>query len=336
MATPTYNDIIRKLTLGFGNLFKDIQILRYNTDGTEAERFLVPIQYASKEKYVARLQGDPNLDRKIQVSLPSMSFEMNGITYDATRKQNTNVKNFVQNGSVINSQYNPVPYNLDFSLSIYVRNSEDGNQIIERILPYFTPDYTIKINLVPTMGVISDVPIVLNNVSYDNEYEGNFGSDTRIIIWTLNFTVKGSFYGNVSESGIIYHTITNIYNDITAEDQIQFNLTQTGVGEYQAGEIVYQGYSIGSATATAQVVSSDSLNNTITLQNINGNFVSSIPLIGMVTGTSNYYSSYNFITMKFAEIDSYANVSMDGTYVTMDQNATFDNSNTITTIITEY
>ena len=153
-----FNNILRKITVGFGNLFNQIQMARYDENGNEVERFFIPIQYAGKEKYVARLQGDPNLDRKVQVSLPAFSFCMSGLTYDSTRKQNTNIKKYVQTSSGVSSQYNPVPYNFDFNLYIYVRNIEDGTQIIEHILPFFTPDYTIKLNLIPEMGVSKDIP----------------------------------------------------------------------------------------------------------------------------------------------------------------------------------
>ena len=156
MANVFYNRVIRKLVVGFGNLFNNITLVRYNPDESEAERFLVPIAYAQKELYVQRLQGDPNLDKKVQLTLPRMSFEMTGFKYDASRKQNTNIKNFAQNGSSFSTQYNPVPYDFDFSLNIYVRNIEDGTQMIEHILPYFTPDYTIKLNLIPEMGIKRD------------------------------------------------------------------------------------------------------------------------------------------------------------------------------------
>ena len=142
MANPTYNRIIRKLVVGFGNLFNDITLVRYNPDNSEAERMLIPIAYAAKEDYVLRLQSDYNLEKKVQLTLPRLSFEMTGMTYDASRKQNTNIKNFAQTPSGIQSQYNPVPYDFDFSLYLYVRNIEDGTQVIEHILPFFTPDYT--------------------------------------------------------------------------------------------------------------------------------------------------------------------------------------------------
>ena len=206
----SYNHIIRKLTIGFGDLFSKITLVRYNPDLTEAERFIVPIAYAPKELYVARLEGDANLDKKVQMTLPRMSFEMNGLTYDATRKQNTNVKNFANTTAGVLAQYNPVPYNFDFNLYVYVRNIEDGTQIIEHILPFFTPDYTIKINLIPEMGIVKEIPVVLNSSSYDITYEGPRDSDTRTIIWTLNFTVKGFIFGASSSAGLIKESIASI------------------------------------------------------------------------------------------------------------------------------
>ena len=302
MSTPLYNNVIRKIAVGFGNLFNNIQVVRYNPDGSEEQRFLCPIEYASKEKYVARLQGDPNLDRKVQVSLPALSFEMTGMTYDASRKQITNIKNFAANSGAVSSQYNPVPYNFDFNLYAYVRTEEDGNQIIERVLPFFAPDYTIKVNMVPEMGIVNDIPIVLNSVNYENDYEGGFQSDVRTIIWTLNFTVKGFVYGNMSSAGLITHTITNIYKEITTQDSVTFT-TSNGIGSYQQGEIVYQGYSQGTAVATGMVVQVNSLSNQITLTNINGNFVSSMPIIGTASGASHYYSAVNVVPTKYAKID---------------------------------
>jgi hypothetical protein len=207
-----YSKIIRKITTGFSELFSNITLIRYNPDDTEQERFLVPIAHATKELYVMRLQADPDLDKMIQMTLPRLSFEMNGMTYDASRKQNTNIKNFAQTENGAISQYMQVPYNMDFSLYLYVRNIEDGTQIIEHILPYFTPDYTIKINLIPEMGVVKEVPIILNSTEYEINYEGDRDHDTRMIIWTLNFTAKAFLFRDFTETGLIKDTTTNIYN----------------------------------------------------------------------------------------------------------------------------
>ena len=301
MANIFYNRIIRKLVVGFGNLFNEITMVRYNTDLSEAERFIVPIAYAAKEHYVLRLEEDYNLDKKVQMTLPRLSFEMTGLQYDASRKQNTNIKNYAAstNNTVV-AQYNPVPYNFDFNLYLYVRNIEDGTQVIEHILPYFTPDYTIKLNLVPEMGMVKEIPIILNNVTQDVQYEGNRSSDPRLVIWTLNFTVKGFIFGPVSSAGLIKTSITNILNDITAEDVVIFNMGNTGIGSYQIGEGVYQGYSSGTATATARVLSWS--NSKLHLTAINGNFVSSQPIYGMVTNANYNFTSYQVAPSVLSEI----------------------------------
>ena len=319
MANTTYNRIVRKLVVGFGNLFNDITLVRYNPDESEAQRFIVPIAYAAKELYVQRLQGDYNLDKKTQMTLPRMSFEMNGLTYDASRKQNTNFKSFAQTNNGVVSQYNPVPYNFDFDLCVYVRNIEDGTQIIEHILPYFTPDYTIKLNIVPEMGVVKEIPVVLNSVTSEVSYEGPRDTDPRMIVWTLNFTVKGYVFGQISTAGLIKTSITNILNDITAADSVVFTMGNTGVGTYQDGEIVYQGYSVKSATATAKVVLWS--NNLLTLTNINGNFVSSQPVIGVSTSANYLFTSYQLQPMNYAQIvitpnPSNANANTLYTYTT--------------------
>lgn len=322
MTTPTYNRIIRKMVVAFGKLFDDITLVRYNPDLSEAERFLVPIVYATKEKYVKRLEDDPNLDKKIQVALPRMSFEMNGLAYDSSRKLNTNIKNFArQANAAVVSQYNPVPYNFDFNLYIYVRNIEDGTQILEHIMPFFAPDYTLKLNLIPEMGVVKEVPIVMNSAVSEIDYEGGADSETRMIIWTLNFTVKGYIFGGISSAGLIRTSITNILSNISESDTFVFNMTP-GLGTYQVGETVYQGYSAGTATATAKVILW--ANNELHLTNINGNFVSSQPIIGLVSNSNYTFNSYASQSTQFKNMakivvtpnPSNANANSQYTYTT--------------------
>ena len=300
MSTPTYNRVIRKLIVGFGDLFNNITLVRYNLDLTEEERFLVPIAYAPKELYVQRLQGDPDLNKKVQMTLPRMSYEMTGFSYDASRKQNTNIKNYANNLA----QYNPVPYNFDFNLYLYVRNIEDGTQVIEHILPFFTPDYTIKLNLIPEMGISKDIPIVLNTTSQDIQYEGPREGDPRLVMWTLNFTVKGFIFGSTSTFSYITSSITNIYNEISPDNQIQFQLSSSGgFGNYQIGEIIYQGFSLGTSIATGKVTYWDPINNILTVTNINGNFVSNKAIIGATTNSNYLFISYqNFTPQEYASI----------------------------------
>ena len=167
-----------------------------------------------------------------------MSFEMAGLSYDSSRKQNTNIKNFAGTPpSGVIAQYNPVPYNFDFNLYIYVRNIEDGTQIIEHILPFFTPDYTIKLNLIPEMGIIKEIPVILNSTSHEITYEGGRENETRMIIWTLNFTVKGFVFGKTTETGVINRAFVSVYNLITDSDVVEFYLNlNSGFGTYKVGD----------------------------------------------------------------------------------------------------
>lgn len=211
-----YNRTIRKVVVAFGTLFNDIVLVRYNKAGTrEYERIKVPLSYGAKEKYITRLTQDPELTKSIATALPRMSFDMTGLSFDQSRKQNSLVRNFSANTSTgkLNTQFAPIPYNFDFSLSIYVRNQEDGTQILEQILPFFSPDFTVTVDFVPNMDQKYDMPVILNSVSPEVDYEGDFLS-TRMIVWTLDFTVKGHIFPPVNTSGaIIKQANTNIYID---------------------------------------------------------------------------------------------------------------------------
>ena len=295
MANPQYNRIIRKLITGFGNLFNTITLVRYNPDESEQERIIVPIAYAQKEKYVQRLEGDPNLDKKVHMTLPRMSYEMTGLKYDETRKQNTNFKNFVNTPGGVLSQYNPVPYNFDFNLYIYVRNIEDGSQIIEYILPYFTPDYTIKLNLIPEMAQVKEIPIVLNSTEHEIQYEGARDSDPRMVIWTLNFTVKGYVFGATTTSGLITKSITNILTNTEDGTNVKFLMNAGGTGQYKLGEIVYQGYTLGTALATATVVNWSNTTNVLQVSDISGNFLTGQTIIGTGSNAKWVFDNYSIV-----------------------------------------
>jgi hypothetical protein len=335
MAAIQYNRIIRKLVVAFGNLFNDIKIAKWNPDGSEAERFLIPIAYATKERYVMRLEDDYTLDKKVQITLPRFSFEMAGMRYDSTRKQNTNVKNFAQTNNGVMSQYNPVPYDFDFKLYLYVRNIEDATQVLEHIIPYFTPDYTMKLNLVPEMGIVKEVPVILNTADHEIIYEGDRNQETRMIIWTLDFTVKGFIFGKTSgPANLIQHAIVSLYDMVTPEDAVDFYIDpNSGAGNYKIGETVYQGYSYQTATATGTVVAWT--NNTLTLKNINGNFVSSSPIYNINNLASYSFTSYNVLPYKYAQIDAYANIDASDTAATVDTTIPVDNTDKITTTIKE-
>jgi hypothetical protein len=203
---------------------------------------------------------------------------------------------------------------------LYVRNIEDGTQIIEHILPYFTPDYTIKLNLIPEMGIVKEVPIILNSATHETTYEGPRDTDPRMIIWTLNFTVKGFMFGQTTQIGLITTSITNILSGIDSTSSVVFNMNvSSGVGTYQQGETIYQGYSHGTATASAKVVLWT--NNQLTLTNIQGNFVSSQPIYGLTTNANYVFTSYQTNNSTMAQIvvkpnPANANANSNYTYTT--------------------
>ena len=209
--------LIRKYVIVFGSMFNDLTIQRYN-GATRVQTLAVPIAYGPKQKFLVRLETDPNLDREIAISLPRLGFELTGISYDPVRKLNSTQKNsyVFSDKTLLKTQYTPVPYNIDFTLSIMVKNADDGTQILEQILPYFKPEWNIAVNLVPEMNISMDIPTVLNGVSLDDAYDGDFMS-RRVLMWDLNFTMKGYLYGPISNSGVITRTQVDLYAN-TASD----------------------------------------------------------------------------------------------------------------------
>lgn len=237
-----YNRTIRKIVVAFGTMFNDIYLVRYTKDGlTAKEKFKVPLNYGAKEKFITRLTTDPTLTKSIATTVPRMSFEMTSMSYDSTRKQVSTLQNFAANqDGTLNKQYAPIPYNYDFTLSIYVRNTEDGTQILEQILPFFTPDFTVTVNFIREMGKPYDLPIILNDVANETSYEGDLMS-TRLIIWTLTFTAKSFIFPPVKQihSGLIEQTETNIYEESSSTSLQKVGLdTANGSGNFITGEVL--------------------------------------------------------------------------------------------------
>lgn len=194
---------LKKYVIFFGTLFNNIWINRYDNSGNLAQNFKVPLNYGPREKFLARAQGNPELDRQIAMQLPRMSFEITNIFYDSTRKLSTINRVAVPDPADPGNkmyQYSPVPINIVFQLSIMVKNAEDGTYIIEQILPYFTPEWTASLNLNPDLGLKYDVPVVLDSVQNEDTYEGDF-VNRRALIWTLTFTMKGVLFGPTKGTG---------------------------------------------------------------------------------------------------------------------------------------
>ena len=205
LGSTFYHQTIRKYVAAFGTLFNDINIERKNSSGAVVERVKVPLAYGPRQKWILALSDTTDQRRVLAARLPRIGFSLTGVSYDSVRKLNTVIRNVAANtastGSVL-SQYNPVPYNFDFELFILVNNAEDGTQILEQILPYFTPEFTVTINTIPDMGIKADVPIVLNSASQSDEYEGELAT-RRTIIWTLSFLMKGFVYPDVKSGTLI-------------------------------------------------------------------------------------------------------------------------------------
>jgi hypothetical protein len=227
-----YHGIIRKCIVGFGTLFSDIYIDRKQGDsvtGTTIQRLQIPLAYAPKEKWLVRIEQDPTLENHTYVSLPRMSFEIIGYAYDPSRKVNRmqQIKCGDATGSV-STMYTPVPYNIDLSLYILTKTQEDGLQIVEQILPTFTPEYTLTINAVPDMNVKLDVPIILNSVAVSDEYDGDFQT-RRFVTHTLNFQMKVNLFGPISGRNVIDTVGVNIGQN---EDFSNPNRIYTAEGDF--------------------------------------------------------------------------------------------------------
>ena len=201
-----YNQSTRNVVVAFGTLFNNIQLTKKDGSGNVIQTMKVPLAYGPKQKWLARLTEDPNLSKKVAVTLPRIGFEISGISYDSTRKQNKIIKvKKVADGTdkeQVKSGFMPVPYNVEFELFIMSKSSDDALQIVEQILPYFQPEYTVTLRESPDLDIIRDVPIVLNSISYEDDYEGDFTS-RRSIIYTLSFTAKYYLYGPVSSQNVI-------------------------------------------------------------------------------------------------------------------------------------
>ena len=218
LGTQFYHETMRKIVVSFGTLFNNIQIVRKNSAGTIVQSMKVPLAYGPQQKFLARLNADPSLASKVAVTLPRLGFEMTGITYDPTRKLNRvqkfrKVKTSANDADKLDTQYMPVPYNINFTLYAMAKNSDDALQIVEQILPYFQPDYTLTINDMADMGIKRDVPIILNDVSYEDNYQGDF-TERRAIIYTLAFTSKFYLYGPVTSSSVIKTVQVDQYTDM--------------------------------------------------------------------------------------------------------------------------
>ena len=200
-GTHFYNEGLRKLTIAFGQLFNNIIIQNTSSTGAVTRRIRVPLAYAPKEKFIVRLEQQANLqdDREVAVTLPRLGFEITGLQYDASRKINKVQKTIRvksnEDGKVQNFNYAPVPYNINFSLYSFTATAENGLQIIEQILPFFSPSYTLSVKGLEGPESVTDIPISLNSLDNEDSYQGGIKDSRRTIIYTLSFGIKVKFAG---------------------------------------------------------------------------------------------------------------------------------------------
>ena len=223
-GTYFYHQISRKMVVAFGSLFNTIEVRRTDSSDAVTEVIKIPLSYGPKDKMLTRISSDPNLNPKVALTVPRMGFELLSMTYDSVRKLNTLNRNVKKGTTGLKKQFNPVPYNWEFSLYIFVKNAEDGTQVLEQILPFFTPEFTVTMNLVSSMEEVRDIPLVLNSVTSEDTYEGDFAT-RRSIIWTLSFTMKGFLYPDISDNAKVIETVavdTHLMSKASVVDPVYF------------------------------------------------------------------------------------------------------------------
>ena len=227
-----YHEIVRKTIIAFGTLFNDIHIRHQDGDGNDVSDMKVPLAYGPSQKFLARLTQQADLNKPVQINMPRMSFEMTSIQYDSTRKSSL-VQTFktCDDGSKVKKVFMPVPYNIGFELNILSKLNDDSLQILEQILPYFQPHFNLTVDLVQSIGEKRDIPIVLESVNFQDDYEGNFDT-RRALIHTLQFTAKTYLFGPIADSsdGLIRKVQVDMYSSTdrtTAKREMRYTVTPT-------------------------------------------------------------------------------------------------------------
>ena len=244
LGTYFYHEIIRKTVIAFGTLFNEVHIRHQDATGKDISDIKVPISYGPKQKFLARIQQQPDLNKAVQISLPRMSFEVNNIQYDPSRKAGITQTFKAQEGAKLKKVFMPVPYNLGFELNILTKLQDDSMQILEQILPFFQPGFTLTIDLAKSIGEKRDVPMVLDSITFTDDYEGNFET-RRALIYTLNFTAKTYMFGPIADSteGLIRKVQVDYYSDSnpqTAKREQRYTVKATAKKDYNEDTVIDQ------------------------------------------------------------------------------------------------
>jgi len=238
LGTYFYHEILRKTVISFGTVFNDIHIRHKKGSGGEISDMRVPLAYGPMQKFLARLEQQADLNKAVQITLPRMSFETTNIAYDPTRKAGITQTFKASDGNKLRKVYMPVPYNIGFELNVLTKLNDDALQIVEQILPYFQPSFNLTIDLVNVIGEKRDCPIVLDNISFSDDYEGDFAS-RRALIYTLNFTAKTYLFGPIADTseGLIKKVQVDYHSTIDTENarrELRYSATPKALKDYDS------------------------------------------------------------------------------------------------------
>lgn len=256
-----YHEILRKTIITFGTLFNNIEIKHTNSSDSTIEIIKVPLAYGPTQKFLARLEQSPNLSKGTQISLPRMSFEFTGLQYDASRKVTTTQTFITTNPNdktEVKKAYMPVPYNMAFELTIYTKLNDDMLQIVEQILPYFQPSFNLTVDLAESIGEKRDIPVVIENISMQDDYEGDF-TTRRSLYYTIRFTAKTYIFGPVA-SGVSKDLIKKVQIGYIAGDttntptrDITYSVVPRAIKNYTGDAITTLSQDIGTTSKYIEV-----------------------------------------------------------------------------------
>jgi hypothetical protein len=242
LGTYFYHEIIRKTVISFGTLFNDIYVRHEDAAGNDISEIKVPVAYGPRQKFLARIQQQPELNKATQITLPRMAFEMTSISYDSTRKSGITQTFKAKDGDKMKKVFMPVPYNIGFELNILTKLQDDGLQIIEQILPFFQPGFNLSVDLVKSIGEKRDIPMILQSISQQDDYEGDFAT-RRALIYTLQFTAKTFMFGPIADTpdGLIRKVQLDYYSDTdtrTAKRVQRYSVKATAKKDYNDDGLV--------------------------------------------------------------------------------------------------
>lgn len=242
LGTYYYHEVLRKTIIAFGTLFNDIHIKHSDSQGNVLDDMRVPLAYGPSQKFLSRIEQQADLNKPVQITLPRMSFEHNSIQYDPTRKSSVTQTFKAVDGNNVKKVFMPVPYDIGFELNILTKLNDDALQIVEQILPYFQPSFTVTLDLVDSIGEKRDIPIILDQISFQDDYEGDF-STRRALIYTLQFTAKTYLFGPVADSvdGLIRKVNVDYYSttDVNrSAREVRYRVTPKAKQDYNNDNVI--------------------------------------------------------------------------------------------------